>query len=198
MVGGRQLEFNKQQVLEAAMKVFWQRGYVGASLSELTKNMNINKPSLYSTFGNKEQLFLQATEYYLQEYGLHHQRYLDEATLPLEQRLYHYLHSIISQQCDDRTPKGCYISLCITECVSECVPESIAAMIDKVNNNNEIKLTHVFEQEQSQGKLPKNFQAKNAALFILNTLHGTATLARAGKTLKELEVIIKTTLSILR
>ena len=61
MAGGRQRSFDKQQALENAMRVFWQKGFIGASLMDLTESMGINKPSMYAAFGNKEQLFIQAT-----------------------------------------------------------------------------------------------------------------------------------------
>ena len=66
MVSGRRKSFDEDQALGSAMEVFWAKGYVGASLSDLTKSMGINKPSMYSTFGNKEALFIKATEYYIE------------------------------------------------------------------------------------------------------------------------------------
>ena len=65
MVSGRKREFDEQVALTAAMEVFWQKGYSATSLSDLTGRMGINKPSLYSAFGNKESLFIKATELYI-------------------------------------------------------------------------------------------------------------------------------------
>lgn len=64
--GGRPRAFDEDQALDAAIDVFWRLGYEGASLSELTQAMGINKPSLYLVFGSKEQLFVRA----LGRYGL--------------------------------------------------------------------------------------------------------------------------------
>lgn len=62
---GRPREFDVDVALEQAMQVFWERGYEGASLTELTGAMGITKTSMYAAFGNKEQLFRKA----LQRYG---------------------------------------------------------------------------------------------------------------------------------
>jgi len=61
---GRPREFDKEEVLLSALRVFWQKGYEGASLTDLTEAMGITRPSLYAAFGNKEALFLQALDLY--------------------------------------------------------------------------------------------------------------------------------------
>lgn len=56
--------FDVDTALHAAMIVFWQKGFDGASLSDLTEAMGINRPSLYSTFGDKQALYLRALNWY--------------------------------------------------------------------------------------------------------------------------------------
>ncbi len=81
MSAGRKRTFDEEQALEAAMRVFWQKGYVGTSLSDLTAALGINKPSLYAAFGNKEQLFASALARYGSRYGLPHAEHLLEPSL---------------------------------------------------------------------------------------------------------------------
>ena len=64
---GRPREFDVDQALASALRVFWTRGYDGASLSDLTEAMGITKPSLYAAFGNKESLFKKALDLYERE-----------------------------------------------------------------------------------------------------------------------------------
>src|ERR1700730_17340156 len=61
---GRPRSFDLDKALDAAMQVFWRKGYEGASLSDLTQAMGINRPSLYAAFGDKETLFRKAPERY--------------------------------------------------------------------------------------------------------------------------------------
>src|SRR6267142_3452524 len=61
---GRTRQFDVDEALDRALEVFWERGYEGATLPELTKAMGINRPSLYAAFGIKEQLFRKALDSY--------------------------------------------------------------------------------------------------------------------------------------
>lgn len=69
--GGRPRAFDEEQALDGAIEVFWRLGYEGASMAELTSAMGINKPSLYSVFGSKEELFVRALERYGSGYREH-------------------------------------------------------------------------------------------------------------------------------
>src|SRR3546814_6754527 len=64
---GRPREFCVDMALAAALRVFWSKGYEGASMADLTEAMGITKPSLYAAFGNKEALFHKALDLYESE-----------------------------------------------------------------------------------------------------------------------------------
>ena len=63
---GRPREFDRDEALESAMRLFWDRGYEATSISDLTRAMRITPPALYGAFGSKKQLFLEAVERYEQ------------------------------------------------------------------------------------------------------------------------------------
>src|ERR1700730_9191655 len=62
---GRPRTFNREKVLDRAMHVFWEKGYEGASIHDLTTAMGIQPASLYAAFGNKQALFELALAHYL-------------------------------------------------------------------------------------------------------------------------------------
>ena len=64
---GRPREFCVDHALAQALRVFWEKGYEGTSLTDLTEAMGITRPSLYAAFGNKESLFRKALDLYERE-----------------------------------------------------------------------------------------------------------------------------------
>jgi AcrR family transcriptional regulator len=102
--GGRPRAFDEDQALDGAIDVFWRLGYEGASLTELTQAMGINKPSLYAVFGSKEELFTRA----LERYGLLYREHLDAvlAKSTTYEVIESYLRSIAELATRGRVP-GC-------------------------------------------------------------------------------------------
>jgi AcrR family transcriptional regulator len=76
---GRPKSFNREDVLKKAMPVFWRRGFADASLHELELATGVNKSGLYSEFEDKEDLFVQSLQYYLES--------LENNGLSMEQNL---------------------------------------------------------------------------------------------------------------
>ncbi|WP_281561371.1 TetR/AcrR family transcriptional regulator [Thalassomonas sp. RHCl1] len=195
MAGGRKLEFDKQQALEAAMQVFWQKGYLGASLSDLTSSMGINKPSMYSTFGNKEKLFLQATEHYIENHGKIHVACLSLPDTPLRERLKKFLSSVISAQFESSNPKGCYVMLCMTEAASGDMPEQARDLIAEAAGLFPALLEELFQQDPEAISLALDKNAKSNALTLATLLNGTAALARGDYCQADLQPVIDNTLN---
>ncbi|MFC5061871.1 TetR/AcrR family transcriptional regulator [Actinomycetospora atypica] len=77
---GRPRGFDPDEALERALQVFWERGYEGASLTDLTSAMGISTTSMYGTFGNKEALFRRALERYDEGPSAYLRQALDEPT----------------------------------------------------------------------------------------------------------------------
>jgi len=189
MGGGRQREFCKDEALDKAMKVFWKKGYVGASLADLTKGMGINKPSMYAAFGNKEQLFIQSMTHYMESYAKPHVEYLF-ADKPLEIRLKNYMLSILDGQCREDTPKGCFVSMSVSESEGDAFPEKAVEVVVGARDFAENFLTDFLADEIKAGNLAGPRNTRSLARYIVTILHGTAALARGGKSKSELDAVM--------
>ena len=66
---GRPATYTREEALDAATRLFWERGYEGTSFSELVAAMRIGHTTFYSEFGNKEELYREAAKHYIKEYA---------------------------------------------------------------------------------------------------------------------------------
>ena len=195
MTSGRKKSFDENTALNAAMDVFWQKGYVGASLTDLTKRMGINKPSMYSAFGNKEALFVKATQCYIETKMKPHIELLFEEGVTLKQRLKNHMMSVVAMQCDSEQAQGCYLVLCQSELVSGDIPEQAESLLKEADVMPIQLYTELFtsDVESIELGLDKNAQANGLALYTI--LKGTASMARSGIDKSKLEYSIDSILA---
>jgi AcrR family transcriptional regulator len=183
---GRPREFDFDDALAAALRVFWQRGYEGASMAELTAAMGITKPSLYAAFGNKEALFRKALDLYEREKMAYMAAALEEPTSrQFAERL---LKGALAMQTNSCDPKGCLGVISsvacgpeassIRECVIERQKSSRAAMIARL------------ERAKTEGDLPEDIDPEALARYMTAVLQGMTVQAGAGATRRELESLV--------
>ncbi|MDU0353547.1 TetR/AcrR family transcriptional regulator [Paraglaciecola aquimarina] len=187
MSSGRKLEFDSEVALDRAMHVFWQKGYVGASLSDLTQSMGINKPSMYRTFGNKESLFVKTTQRYLDTKMKPHLALLYERDVSLKQRLHRHMMSIVDMQCNQHNPMGCYLVLCQSELVSGSIPDAAKQVLLDADLLPKQIYTDLFNTDQEAIELGLNKHAAANALSVYTLLKGTASMARSAASQADLE-----------
>jgi AcrR family transcriptional regulator len=190
MTAGRNRSFDKDNALEQAMLVFWTNGYPGASLSDLTNAMGINKSSLYSTFSNKEELFIQAVDLYSNKHGLVHTDELFKTEKKLPERVRNYLLSIAQMMTRFDLPTGCLICNSTSEIAGDCLPDSAKKSISAMNKQTVISLTTFFEKEQHEGNLDEKCSAKTLANYLTTLQFGLAISARNGSDVEELIEVI--------
>jgi AcrR family transcriptional regulator len=184
MAGGRPRSFDEAKALERAMRVFWRRGYEGASLPELTKAMGINRPSMYAAFGNKEQLFKKAVERYSEA----PQAFLEDClAAPTIRDVAHRLFQGTAERlADPKNPRGCLILQGALACGKES--ESIRRDLIARRAVREEMIRHRFAQAGSR-ELPKGMKADDLARYVATVLQGLAIQAASGATAEELKGI---------
>lgn len=183
-------KFDIDEALDAAMKIFWKKGYASASLTDLTESMGINKPSMYSAFGNKEALFIKATQLYIKTIIEPTGELLFLNELPLKERLRNYMMTALSLQCDPNNMKGCYLAFCRSEVNSGEIPEQAENMLKEFDMIPPPAYIDVFKKDPESVKLGLDKKAHENAMAIFTILKGTASMARSGVNKTDLEYCI--------
>ncbi|MHC6221634.1 TetR/AcrR family transcriptional regulator [Arthrobacter sp. MMS24-S77] len=180
---GQGRKFNVEDALEAATLVFWDHGYEGASLAELTHAMGINPPSLYKAFGSKEDLLFSVVDHYNATHGnFMSVAFAEEATgLALMRRL---LLEAADHYASTSYPGGCLvISAAVTVTAAN---RHVADRLAKMRNDNITAMAEALTRDLNAGLIPQNTDTKAMAAFVGATLQGMSQQARDGATKEDL------------
>jgi AcrR family transcriptional regulator len=182
---GRPRNFSTEAALDRAMTVFWQKGYEGASLADLTEAMEINPPSLYAAFGNKEGLFRAV----LERYDARRKELMDRVlTAPDAMSVARtFLHGVAEFAADTsgRNPPGCLLVQSGLSCSEEFIPEVLA----QHRAEKERALRERFERDRRERKLPANAEPATLARYLVAMANGLAVQAAAGASAAELREV---------
>jgi AcrR family transcriptional regulator len=189
-VRGRPRSFDADGALDAALQVFWEKGYEGASLADLTKSMGITRPSLYAAFGDKEALFRQALDRYLQGPGAYVKEALDERTArAVAEKL---LLGAAKMLGDPRHPRGCLAVQGALACREETAP--VQRELTLRRKRGEGLLRRRLQLAKAEGDLPSDADPAELASYIATVMHGMSVQAAGGASRSELQRIAKTAL----
>src|SRR6185312_7043479 len=184
---GRPRGFCIETALDRAMTVFWQKGYEGASLSDLTQAMNINPPSLYAAFGNKEGLFRAV----LERYDARRKGLMDSvlAAPYAKTAAQLFLEGVaqVSPNRNGRHPPGCLLVQSGLSCSDQDIPDVLA----QHRAEKEKMLRERFERDRKEGKLPKSANPAVLASYLVAMANGMCVQASAGASSKDLMAVVK-------
>lgn len=192
---GRPREFNLDATLERAMLVFWHHGYEGTSLSHLTEAMQINRPSLYAAFGDKEQLFFKVLERYIEQYGSRGIRQIEDIP-DIQQAIAAFLKCVVEQLTNSQLPPGCLIANTTLECGSFNT-STIGRKIAQCHTETEAALYQRLRRAQQEGQLPMTEDVRAIAHFFNSTMLGMGVLARTQNNPVMLQQIAATAMRVL-
>ncbi len=180
---GRPRAFNPGAALERAMHVFWARGYEGASLSNLTRAMRINRPSLYAAFGNKEQLFRKVLDRYMDGPAA----YFGKALAALKARdVVEEIFLGTARMADDpRIPAGCLMVQGALACGETSVRKEVAAR----RAAGEVALRRRLQRAKREGDLPKDADPAELAHYVMTVARGMAVQSAGGASRDQLRQV---------
>lgn len=180
---GRPRSFDKDQALDRALRVFWRKGFEGTSLRDLTEAMGINRPSLYSAFGDKESLFHQALARYVEAHACYITPALEEPTArAVAEKVWAGCINVIR---NPRNPKGCFLVQGALACGD--MAKDIQQAMAKQRRKGEAALKDRFERAESEGELPSGIDAVNLASYVATVSYGLAVQAAGGASASALE-----------
>ena len=188
---GRPREFCVDEALAAALRVFWSKGYEGASLTDLTEAMGITRPSLYAAFGNKESLFRKALDLYECEKMAYVGQSLEKPTA--REVAESMLRGSLENQTSSCEPRGCLGVISSVACGAEA--ESIRHEVLERGKIAKQALIERMERAKAEGDLPAHVDVLGLTSFLYAIMQGMAVQAGAGATRAELEKLIDTSMA---
>jgi AcrR family transcriptional regulator len=191
-VRGRPREFCVDHALAQALRVFWTKGYEGASLTDLTDAMGITRPSLYAAFGNKESLFRKALDLYERE----KMAYLNEGLArPTAREVAEtMLRGALENVAGEGEPHGCMRVIASVACgpAAQSLHDEIVQRTDIFKQ----MMVERFERAKAEGDLPGHIDALGLTGVLVAWLQGISIQANQGINRKDLERLIATALDL--
>ncbi len=187
---GRPLSFDRDAALEQAMLTFWRHGYESTSIVDLTTVMGITAPSLYTAFGDKKRLFLEAARRYAGDPEAM-ARASDNASTAYD-AAHKLLTAAATAYTGDTTPKGCLLASATAS--GSAASADVQRAIADIRQRTAAQLRARIERDISAGVLPPWTDAAALAGTVMAVIQGMSVLARDGTARAALLAIVEHTL----
>jgi len=190
---GRPRAYDPEQAIARAAERFWQAGYAGTSLDDLSEATGMNRPSLYAAFGDKRDLYLKTLEYYREE-----SRALARAVLagdpPLRLFLKRFYNKALALYLEGG-PRGCYTIG--TAATVAAVDDTVRDFLADSMRTTDGFLTHQIEKAKERGEIARDADPKALGYLATATLHTLAVRSRAGLPRKELDALVDAAINVI-
>ena len=190
----RPKEFNPDDAIEKAMQVFWHKGYEATSMEDLLSAMNLNRGSLYDTFGDKRQLFLKVMDRYCTTFVGPKLSLLDQPG-PALPTLRRFITGMIDGGLADPQRRGCFISNTVMELSPH--EKEIAGTLRRALKMAEDAFFKLLARAKQQGELKDDKDPRALARFLMTMMQGTIVMIKAGTPADVVQQTAETALSIL-
>jgi AcrR family transcriptional regulator len=188
---GRPRAFDLDRALERALRLFWEKGYEGTSLSDLTKAIGVNRPSLYAAFGNKEALFRKALDRYVEKtVGF----VLEAIKEPTARRVVtRLLLSAADMVTNPHHPPGCLTVRGALASGEEADPIRLELALRR--SESEALIRKRLDTAKKQGDLPPDANPADLARYLATVYQGMSVQAAGGATRQQLRRVAKIALT---
>jgi TetR/AcrR family transcriptional repressor of nem operon len=190
----RPKEFNPDDAIEKAMQVFWHKGYEATSMEDLLEAMDLNRGSLYDTFGDKRHLFLKVIDRYCTTFVGSKFSLLDQPG-PALPTLRRFIIGMIEGGLADPQRRGCLIANTVMELSPH--ENEIAGTLRQVLKVPEDTFFRTLARAKQQGELKNDKDPRALAHFLTTMMQGTIVMIKAGAPADVVKQTAETALSIL-
>jgi AcrR family transcriptional regulator len=173
---GRPPAFNHDEALEKAMQAFWTFGYEGTSMAALIEAMEMNKPSIYAAFGNKEALFNKVLDKYVAGPSAFVKEALVEPTAYLVAKT--FLTKAVELLTQHQHSRGCMIVQGALSCGPEA--EMIQKKLIAYRANLEENFRKRFDLAKDNHDLPDDTNTASLAKYVTTIHQGISVQASSG------------------
>jgi AcrR family transcriptional regulator len=183
---GRPRAFDREAALDAAMRVFWQHGFEGASLTALTSAMGINRPSLYAAFGDKATLFREAVARYSAGPGRYVRRALGRPTaFQFAETL---LRGAVAVATDPTHPSGClWVQGAL---VAGTESDTIRKEMTAIRDGGIAQVRDRLQRARRDGDLPADADIEALTLYLVSVMNGISVQASGGRSREALNSVV--------
>jgi AcrR family transcriptional regulator len=180
---GRPISFDKDAALEAAMLLFWERGYEGTSMADLTRAMRLNPSSIYAAFGDKHALFSLAVKRYMETRAQYATKALEEPTL--EKVVRALFENTIAFLTTPGHPPTCMTLAGAMGCSVDAKPAR--DIMTEIRIQNEAAMRERFLRARKIGELSKDVNVDDYTRYLSTIIAGLSIHAANGSTKTELK-----------
>jgi TetR/AcrR family transcriptional regulator, transcriptional repressor for nem operon len=186
-------EFEREVVLDRAMRAFWSRGYEATSIQHLVERTGIQRGSLYGAFGDKRALFLAAIEHYDRVMTAKLLATLDEPGSGLG-AIRRFFRLKVDAAQERSRPRGCLVTNSATELASR--DRRTASRIGATLGRIEAAFHRAVIRGQQAGEIDPERDARALARFLTSSAQGLSVMAKASPERAPLEDIVKVTMEV--
>jgi AcrR family transcriptional regulator len=180
---GRPISFDKDAALEAAMLLFWERGFEGTCMTSLTQAMDLNPSSIYAAFGDKHALFQLAVKRYMETRAQYATEALEEPTL--EKVIRALFDNTVAFLTAPGHPPTC---MTLAGAMGGSVDATPARdLMTEIRRQNEVAMKKRFLKARKSGELSKDINVDDYTRYLSSILAGLSIQAANGSTKTELK-----------